>query len=102
MIAERLNNRENDFARRGLNRVSLEVVKLTIDIGLLVGVQAVEVHHLQQRLAIDLASGDISKLITCSITQVLDIELKVVFLNLVSAKGIHILHRQVPHGEIGR
>jgi valyl-tRNA synthetase len=46
-VAERLYYREDDTARRSLDGVAFDEVELTIGIGLLIVVQTVEVHHLQ-------------------------------------------------------
>ena len=101
VFAERLDNREDDFARGGLNRIALNIVKAAIDIGLVVGIQTVKVHHLQQGLAVDVTNGDIGHFATRGVAQIFDVEFEIVLLDLVGAQGVDILHGEVPHGKIG-
>ena len=102
VLTERFGNREDDLTGRGLDGVILDVVKATVDIGLLVGIEAVEVHHLQQGYTVDITCRDVGQLGTCCVTEVLDIEFEVVFLNLIGTKGVDILHGKVPHAVFGR
>ena len=60
MCTEWLDDREYDFAVATADGISLNVVKSTVDIGFLVGIQSVQVHHLQQWLAVDVSVGDVS------------------------------------------
>ena len=101
VFTERLNYREDNFTCLRLDCIALKVVKLTIDIGLLIGIQPVQVHHLQQRYAIDCSSRNIGQFITRRVAQVLDVKFKVILLNGICTQGIDILHCQIPHGIIG-
>ena len=52
MLAEGLDDGEDDAARRGLHGVALHIVVKAVGVGVLLGVEAVEVHQLQQGLAL--------------------------------------------------
>ena len=102
VLAERLHNREDNLAGAGVDGVALEVVKAAVDILLAVGVQAVKVHHLQQRLAGDGTLREEGEFSAGGIAQVLDVEFEVVLLDLVGAQRVDVFHHQVPRRQLRR
>ena len=50
MLAEGLDDGEDDAARRGLHGVALHVVVEAVGVGILLGIEAVEVHELDMIL----------------------------------------------------
>ena len=48
MLAEGLDDGEDDAARRGLHGVALDVVLEAVGVGILLGIEAVEVHELEE------------------------------------------------------
>ncbi len=102
MLTERLDNREDNLTRGRINRIVLDEVEEAVGIALLIGVDAVEIHHLQKRLVVETGHGQIVYLCAGGVGEIFDVELELRLLNLVSANIIHVLHHQVPHREIGR
>ena len=50
MAAKRFGHRKDDFAVGGLDGVALDVVEKSVGIRFLIGVDAVEIHHLKEGL----------------------------------------------------
>ena len=75
--AKRLHNGENHLAARGGDCVSVNKVEATVGTEIVVGIQAVEVHHAQQRCPRDIALVDIWQLNAGGVVQVLYVELEV-------------------------
>ncbi|CRH71597.1 Uncharacterised protein [Chlamydia trachomatis] len=69
---------------------------------LIVGIKAVEIHHLKQWLAIDGTCGNVIELGACGVAQILNIELEILGLHLIGSKRVDIFHHQVPHGQSWR
>ena len=83
MATERLHHRENHATIRRRHRVAFQIIEAPIHIGFFIGIQAVEVHHLEQRLAIDIALGDIVEFGAGGIGKVFYIEFKIGRLHLI-------------------
>ena len=102
MLAERLHDREDDFALRRQYGIAVDEVEETVGITLFVRVYAVEVHHLQKRLIVKARHRQIIDLCACCIGEIFDVELEFRLLNLEPSEIIDVLHHEVPHGQIGR
>ena len=77
--------------------VALHKVELSITVGLHVGIQAVQSHHLQQRRRLQLLLGQIGQIGTCGVALVFDVHAELFFLD---GRGqiIDVLHHQAPVG----
>ena len=94
--AEGLGDGEDDSTVGRLHGIPLDIVELTIGVRLLVGVNTVEVHHLQEGLAVGIAYREVGDLRTGGIAQELDVHLEIAILQLVGAERIYIFHHQLP------
>ena len=102
VVAEWLYNRENHLSGRCNDGVALDEVEASIGVILAVGIDIVEVHHLNERLAIDVAGGNVVDFGSGGVAQVLNVELEIGLLHLVCPKRIHILHHELPVGQLWR
>ena len=102
VVAEWLYNRENHLSGRCNDGVALDEVEASIGVILAVGIDIVEVHHLNERLAIDVAGGNVVDFGSGGVAQVLNVELEIGLLHLVCPKRIHILHHELPVGQFWR
>ena len=101
VTAEGLDDGEDDAAVRRLNGVTLDVVEDTVGILGLVGVQSVEVHHLQEGLVGDIPLGYVVDGHAGGVALILDVEAELVLLHLIGPERIDVFHHQVPDGERG-
>ena len=92
---------ENHLSVRGIHRVAFNKVKSSIGIGLTVGIEAVEVHHSHQWFAAYGSRRQVIEIRTGGVAQILYIELKIRRLHLIRTERINVLHRQVPHWQLG-
>ena len=101
MRAERFDNREINFTVRRINGISLDVIESSIGIRLVVRIEAVEIHHPDERRAAYCSGRQVIDIRSRGVAHVFDVEFEVARLNLVSAKRIYVLHCQVPHRHFG-
>ncbi len=95
--AERLYDREDDASRRRQYGVARHVVEDTVGVGLLVVVEPVEVHHLQEGLLLDVAHRQVGGVGTGRVVLVVDVETEIFLLYLVGAQRVDVFHHQVPN-----
>ena len=101
-LSEWFSHREDDTSVLRLDGITLQIVKLTVRIRLVVVVQSVEVHHLQQRRLLELLLGQIVEVDASSVTQILDVHLEVLLLYRHGSELVDILHHQSPVGYLWR
>ena len=99
---EGLYHGEDDAARRGLHGVTLDVVVEAVGVGVLLGVETVEVHHLQEGLALQVGLGQVGEVGAGAVALVLDDELEVLGADAVGTEVVDVLHHEVPCGVRGR
>ena len=99
MGAERLSHRKNDLAGGRNYSISLDVVEHAVGISLLIRVETVQIHSLQQRLVAQSRHRKIIDSRTGSVAQVLDLHFEIGRLHLVGPDGIDVFHHQAPHGQ---
>ena len=77
--------------------VAVDVVELSVGVGLHVGVESVQAHHLQQRDALELLFGQVGEVCAGGVALVLDVHAEG---RLLHARGevVDVLHHQVPVG----
>ena len=95
-VAEWFHNWEDDASLAWLHGVVLYEVELSVWIWLVVVVQAVQVHHLQQRGLLPWLFRQIVQVHTRRVAQVLHVEFEFLLLYGLCSQGIHVLHHQVP------
>ena len=86
MLAERLDYGEYNLAGGRYYSIAVDKVEETVGIALFVRVDAVEIHHLKERLTVETRHREVVYLRACSIRQIFDVELELGFLYLVAAK----------------
>ena len=101
VAAERLCHGEDNLAVGGIDGVPLDEVEESVGVALLVGVDAVEVHHLQQRSVRHRSDGEVVDEGAGGVGEILDAELEVLALHLVCAERVDVLHHQPPDGHLG-
>ena len=84
MRAEWLYNRKYYLAGGGIDGVALYEVEEPVGVSLLVGIDAVEIHHLQQRQIVQPGHRQIVDLCARGVAEVFDVEAEFVFLYLVA------------------
>ena len=96
MFAERLQYREDDLTARGINGQSFQKVEAAIGAGVMLLVQAVEVHHANQLLTADRTFIQVLHVRSYRVVSIGDVEFEFLRLNTRGTEGIDILHHQVP------
>ena len=102
VLAEGLDDGEDDAARRGLHGVALDVVVEAVGVGILLGVEAVEVHELEESLTLQVGLGQVGEVGAGAVALILDDELEVLGTDAVGPEGVDVLHHEVPRGVRGR
>ena len=102
VLAEGLDDGEDDAARRGLHGVALDVVVEAVGVGILLGVEAVEVHELEESLTLQVGLGQVGEVGAGAVALILNDELEVLGADAVGPEGVDVLHHEVPRGVRGR
>ena len=97
MLAERFCHGEDDAAL--VHGVSVDEVKLSVGVGLVVGIQTVQVHGTEQDGSLQGVLGQVVEIDAAGVRLVLDVQTEFLLLQAVGAKGIDIAHHQSPCGE---
>ena len=96
MAAEGFGGREEHHAIACEDRIALHEVEIAVRVGLVVVVQAVQVHQREQSFIFQPRLGDIGKIDTCCVREELDFELEFLFLHLLRPEVIDVAHHEVP------
>ena len=87
---------------RSNNGIAFQEVVETVGIGLVVAVEAVEIHHPKQRRAADRLYGQVLHGGAGCVVKILYVEFEILLLNLISAQRIDVFHHQSPVGKLWR
>ena len=96
VAAEGLQHREDNAPVARIYRQSLHKVELPVGVGVVLAIQAVEVHHAQQLLAFYRALRQVLHLRPHRVVAVLDIEFELLLRNAARTQRVDVLHHQVP------
>ena len=102
MLVEGLDDGEDDAARRGLHGVALDAVVEAVGVGILLGIKAVEVHELEDGLALQVGLGQVGEVGAGAVALILDVELEVLGGDAVGPEVVDILHHEVLRSVHGR
>ena len=102
MRAERFDDRKYKFAGGRIDSVAVDEIEEAVGIALFVGVNAVKVHHLKERLVVEPCHREIIDLRAGGIGEIFDVQLEFRFLYLISSERVYVLHHQMPHRQLGR
>ena len=100
MASERLQNREDNLAAARINGQTLDEVEPAIRAGVMLLVQAVEVHYADQLLTADGAFVQILDIRSHRVVPVGHVEFKFLLLNTGGAERVDIFHHQVPRTSV--
>ena len=96
MAAEGLGHWEDDAPL--LYGVALYVVKLAVGVGIVVGIQTVEVHGFEQCGVLEVLLRKIVEIDAGGVTQVFDVQAEFLFLHAAGSQVVDVLHHQSPSG----
>ena len=99
---EGLDHGEDDTSRVRLHRVSLHIVVESVRVGILLRIQAVQVHQLQQRLALQVTLRQVGQVRTRAVALILYVEAEILRGDAVGPQVVDVLHHQVPRRVGGR
>ncbi len=93
---ERLQYGEDNASVGGIDRQPLYIVELAVGVRILLLVESVEVHHPEQRFALDCPFCNVLHICTDRVVAVGYIEFELIGRDTRCAEGIDVLHHQIP------
>ena len=96
MLTERFHHREEDTTVLRIDRIPFDKIEESVTTHLVLTVQTIQIHHLKQRYLIDFPFRNVSQIHTRSITQIGNIQRKLLRLHLISIQWIDAFHHQIP------
>jgi len=101
VAAERLQHRENNPPRGGVDRDPLNIVENSVTVRILLLVEFVEVHDVQQDIPLDSSFRDIVDVSPGGIVHIDHVKVEIGAAELVGIEVVDVFHHQVPGGEPG-
>ena len=99
MASERFRYGENDAS--AADGVSFDVVKLSVAVQVVVGVQTVQLHGTQQGSVLQLFLGDVGQIHARAVALILDVQAEFLAAHAAGAQVVDVLHHQFPTGRLG-
>ena len=80
--------------------VVLHVVELSVGVGVVLGIQTVQVHGLEQRRALEGRFGQVGQIHARGVALVLDVQAELLARRAGGSDGVDVLHHQSPVGQL--